>query len=654
MPTWSRANALLTISSALPTDTLIPVSLSASEAISQLFLFEVEAVSQSGIIDPNALLNQPACVTLQSGGAAVRYFHGIVQSVTALGSIRGQTTTDYQQYHLTLVPRFWFLGQTKDCRVFQNMAVTDILTRMFNDAGLSDYQLPSGGATRDYTVQFNETDLHFATRLMEQEGYFYFFNHAASSHTLVVANQNTAFTDISGATLTLRSTADPTTITGWSRPTATASGSMELMDYDPANPGTTLDNSQPTTLQTGGAGTRDEFHWPALTYDTGTVTNRAKWRMEAAEAAVSLFTGGSQFGALAPGGRFTVSDRTDTGYNATYALRSVSHQAQDDTWLNQSGASSYQNSFTCFLSTVNWRQPMVTPRPRMDGVHLALVLGPDTGAGTAPQLQSGEETHTDDLARVKIRFFWDHRGEATGSLACWARVVQPWAGNGWGAQFLPRVGTEVAVAFVDGDPDRPIVLGGVYNGTQSPIYAKSDKTKSGFRTRSSLSGGTSDFSEFTFDDKAGSELVFLHAQKDYTIEVEHDQTLTVDNCRIVTVKQDETVDIKNNQTTTIENQQTITVSSGRQATIKSGGDQLTVSSGDLTINVNSGAVKVNASDSIQLTVGSNSITINQQGVTISGGMVKISGTTSLDMNAPKASLAADATLTLKGNLMTLN
>ncbi|MGH7153751.1 MAG: type VI secretion system tip protein TssI/VgrG, partial [Acetobacteraceae bacterium] len=373
---------------------------------------------------------------------------------------------------------------------------------MFTDAGLTDYTIQPSGTAREYTAQFNESDLHFATRLMEEEGWFYFFQHSASSHELMVVNQNTAFSDL-GATLNLRGADEDQQITGWTAPTGTTRGKMTLKDYDPANPGTQLQDQQPTTLQTGGATQRDDFRWPAHTFDSGTVTNRAKWEMEAAEASVSLYHGSSRYGPLVAGGKFTITSLPSNTYDGTYLLRSVNHSASDDTWLNQSGTSSYSNSFAAFPSGVNWRQPMTTPRPRMDGIHVGLVLGP-----------SGEEIYTDDLARVKVQLFWDWRGETTADLGVWARVIQPWAGNGWGTQFIPRVGTEVAVAFVDGDPDRPIVVGGLYNGTQKPIYSQSDKTKSGLRTRSSLNGGTSDFNELTFDDNDGNELIYLQAQKD--------------------------------------------------------------------------------------------------------------------------------------------
>jgi len=282
----------------------------------------------------------------------------------------------------------------------------------------------------------------------------------------------------------------------------------------------------------------------------------------------------------------------------------------------------------------------------MDGIHTALVLGPQHGKDAQIKSQDGEEIHTDSLGRVKVRFYWDHRADATGGQAVWARVVQPWAGKGWGAQFIPRVGTEVAVAFVDADPDRPIVIGGLYNGRDSPIFSDAEKTKSGFRTRSVLKGGKSNFSEFSFDDKSGQELVFLHAEKDLTTEVEndqtttvkHDQTLTVDNCRVVTVKKDETIEITNN----------------RSVTIDQGNDSLDVKMGNLSIKADAGKIDVQAMQSITLTVGANSVKIDQQGVTINGIMVKVAGQAMAEVGSPMTKVSGDGMLTLKGGIMMLN
>jgi type VI secretion system secreted protein VgrG len=646
MPTWTRAKAAMTMTSPLGPDVLIPTSLSGQETVSQTFAYDVKVVSQNGAIDPNKLLNQPACVTLQSNGVPIRTFHGIVQSVSSQGITRGQANDEYYAYRLVLVPRLWFLSQTVDCRVFQELAVPDILTQLFNDAGLTDVSLPKSETKRPYTAQFNETDLTFATRLMEEEGYFYFFEHTAGGHKLIVANQGTAFKEIAGATMHLAGGEDATAVTDWSRPVHTARGKMKLKDYDPEKPDTLLQAETPTTLTTAGKDQRDDFRWPANSFQSATVTDRAKWEMEAAEAQASQFNGASRFGKLVPGGKFTLASRPASPHDAIYVVRMVTHHATDESWLSQGGTASYSNHFTCFPASTPWRQPIATPRPRMEGVHTALVLGPQHDKASEIKSQDGEEIHTDALGRIKVRFYWDHRAEATGGQAVWARVVQPWAGKGWGAQFIPRVGTEVAVAFIDGDPDRPIVIGGLYNGRDTPIFSDGDKTKSGFRTRSSLAGGKSNFSEFSFDDKTGKELVFLHAEKDLTTEVEndqtttvkHDQTLTVDNCRIVTVKQNETIEVTQN----------------RSVTINQGNDTLDVKMGNLSIKADAGKIDVQAMQSITLTVGGNSVKIDQQGVTINGIMVKVSGQAMADMSSPMTKVSGDGMLILKGGIMMLN
>ncbi len=658
MPTWSRDNAMMSMTSSLGADELIPISLTATEQISQPFTFELRVISQKGIINPDDLLYHPACVTLRNNADVVRYFHGIVQSVSADGEVRGKGSRDeYQAYRIVLVPKLWFLRQTTDCRVFQNLTVVDMLTKLFDEVGLTDRQFPPSGGQREYTVQFNETDLHFASRLMEEEGYFYFFEHTAGSHKLIIAKDNASFTDIADGNMTLPSGGSRHLgggggtvggwITDWSRPTGTARGKMKFKDYDPEKPDTILQNERPTKLKTGGAPNRDDFRWPAITFEQGTVKDRADREMEAAEAAVSLFEAASGFGKLVPGGKFKLETEPTKGpYDDTYVVRSVYHQASDTSWLADEGSSVYANHFTCFPSKVTWRQPMVTPRPRMEGIHTALVLGPQHGTEATIKSQDGEEIYTDDLARVKVRFYWDHRSEATGDGSVWARVIQPWAGNGWGAQFIPRVGTEVAVAFVDGDPDRPIVVGGLYNGRDKPIYSKTDKTKSGFRSRSSLKGSTSEFNEFTFDDKMGHELVYTQAQKDLTTYVKHDQTLKVDNCRIVTVKQDETVDIQNNQT--------IKVKQDHKLTVTNGNHDVAVNMGNVSLKAGLGSITDEAMQSIELKVGQSSIKVDQMGVTITGMMIKIQGQIQTQIQGTMTQVNGDAMLMLKGGITMIN
>jgi type VI secretion system secreted protein VgrG len=697
MPTWSRSTALMAMTSPLGDDVLIPISLTAYEAISQPFNFDVIAVCQNGVVDPNSLLNNPACVILQDGsGNPIRYFHGIVRSVTDQGPVRSDAdAATYELYRLILVPRLWFLGQTTDCRVHEQMSAGDMLSAMFNDAGLTDLSGPPSSVARQYTIQFNETDLHFGTRLMEEEGWYYFFQHTASAHTLVITNQNTAFTAIPNATMYIVGGADETfQLLDFDLTAVTVRGQMTLQDYEPVSPDAQLQSVQPTVLKTGGAAARDDFRWPAAvsyTNESGTdpsanasdniqqdgtvVANRAKWEMDAAEATATLYDGSCQFGGMVAGGTFTISSQPANAYDSTYAVLSVTHTAADDTWLNQSGSASYSNQFNAFLSATTWRQPIATRRPHMNGIYTGLVMGPQSSKASAIASQSGEEIYTDDMARVKVRFYWDWRAESTGSNAVWARVIQPWAGKGWGAQFIPRVGTEVAVAFVDGDPDRPIVIGGLYNGRDTPIYLSTDKNKSGLRTRSTLSGSASQFNELTFDDTASSELIFVHAEKDMFTEIENNQTLTVDNCRMVTVKKDETVAIQNNQTITVTQDRSVTVSNGNSTfdvgtgnhtvTIDKGNQSVTISKGNstfevstgnhtetidqgnYTINVNAGQMSVTAQQSLELTVGQSSIKLTPQAITISAMQITLTG-------QMKGSFDGGLELDLKGAMVKIN
>ena len=542
MSGWERARALLTVNSDLGEGVLMATALHVQEDISQPFDIRVSLVSERPDIDPDQVLHHGMTVALQHDGEPVRHFHGIVQSFATDGKVDGRDLTLYQA---RLVPRLWFLSQTSDCRIFQNKSVTDIVRAVTQDSSLPApvFRLQNPHKPREYITQYNETDLEFVTRLLQEEGAYYFFEHKDGDHDFVVADHNGAFRALPGPAFRFDSAVDDDEVlTGWRSTRGTTHGKMRLIDYDPTAPKKRLDAQQQTILGTGGAGARDVFHWPALSHDPNRVRSLARFRLEADEAAVSLRRGEGRNRALVSGCSFTLAeDPLDGAKGKKLAVRSVSHNAWDQTFLTSDGGTGYTNHFTAFPLTIPWRESFSVQRPPMLGVHAAVVIGP-----------KGTEIHTDDLGRVKVMFFWDHRKEAHPDQAVWARVVYPWAGNGWGWQSTPRVGTEVAVAFMDGDPDRPVVLGGMYNGDDKPIYTEGEKTKSGIRTRSSLSGSSSNFNELTFDDKKGSELIYTQAEKDMRTLVKHDQFLTVNHCRVKHIKVDETVTIGKNRDVTVE------------------------------------------------------------------------------------------------------
>ena len=628
MSDWQRGRALLAVTSPLGPNALMAVAMSAHEEISQPFDIRLTLVSEQSEIDPDQLLHHGVDVALQHDGESVRHFHGIVQTFTADGGVGGRGLTRYQ---MRLVPRLWFLGQTSDCRIFQKKSVPDIIRTIVQEADMPApvFRLQTPHKPRPYVTQFNETDLQFITRLLQEEGCFYFFEHQDGAHSFVVADHNAAFKPLPEGQMRFDSAVQADDVlTGWRRPRGTTHGRVQLVDYDPEAPQKQLDAQHRTVLKTGGAATRDVMHWPASSYDPGDVRALARYRLEASEAAQALMHGEGCNRTFVPGTSFTLAqDPLDGQQSGTFVLRSVAHEAHDDTVLGGGAGTGYSNSFTAFRTTVPWREPLSVSKPRMEGVHAALVIGP-----------KGTEIHTDELGRVKVMFFWDHRREAHPDQAVWARVVNPWAGNGWGWQSTPRVGTEVAVAFMDGDPDRPVVLGGVYNGNDKPIFAVAQKTRSGIRTRSTLKGAASNFNELSFDDEKGKELVYVQAERDLTVLVKHDQTLTVDHCRVVYVKQDETITIDNN----------------RSATITSGNDSLTVSKGNLTIEVSQGAIQISAMQSILLKVGETTVKLDPGGVTVNGMLLDFKAGAMLQTKAPMTQMKSDATMTVKAGLILLN
>ncbi len=602
---------------------LTPIRLDAHEQISELFRFEIEAISQDDI-DALSMLNKPACVSINHNEQPTRYFHGIV---TEFGRA-GHTDLEETRYRMVLRPQLVQADLRIDCRMFFKKTAEDIIKTILGEAGVTklSFRLYAAPPERPATAQYNETSLHFITRLMEEEGWFYFFEHASDGHTLVITSDNKGFTNLPNALLRTGMQTDAEVLTDLHEPQMLTHGKVGLRDYDPDTPNKNLKVEQNTVLRHGGTTSRAIFQWPALARDAGEARQRAKRRMEAAEAAASLVSVSGSHAGLFAGAKFRL--RNEDGSEVVHFVRGISHSAFDDSRRPDTGTVSYGNTLTALPSTIPWRQPMVTARPRMEGLHTAIVLAP-----------SGEEIWTDDQGRIKIRFLWDWREDATADNSDWIRVVQPWAGNQWGGQFLPRVDTEVAVAFMDADPDRPVVVGGLYNGNDKPIYPKDEKTKLGFRSRSVTKGGTNDFNEFTFDDKKGQERLFIHAQKDMKTEVENDQSLEVGHDRTVSVKNDETV----------------TIEHGNQSnTVKMGNQSNKVEMGNIDVKVDLGSISVEAMQSITLKVGQSTVTIDQTGVTVKGMMISIQGQVQTAVKAPMTSVTGDAMLTLKGGIMMIN
>lgn len=641
-----RSNSLLSMKLDGNADLLAPTRLKIVEELNAPYELEVTAIHAGEEPLPIAdVLQKKAAVTLRRG-TGDRVFHGLVRDYVPLGTdIRG-----YRGCILKIVPKLWALSQANDCRVFQEKTAREILETLFQESQITDFafRLTGEAPTFPYRTQFNESKLRFIQRIMEEAGWFYFFEQPAAGELVVVTDANASLADIGALP------GEGALVSGMRALHGVPRGKEHTADYDPVSPGTAIKGEQATLLKQTGALSPDSFVWPAGTDNPEEATARSKLRMQAQEAAASLLAGNSEWGALAPGHLFEVLGSDPFLPPGKYAVRSVTHQAVDESWLADGAPPQYTNSFEVFPEAVPWKQPLTTRRPRMDGLHAAIVIGTD----------SDGDIFTDDLARVKVRFFWDHRAEAAPDQAIWARVVQPWAGKGWGGQFIPRVGTEVAVAFMDGDPDRPVILGGLYNGVDTPIFTKAEKTKSGFRTKSADKGGAQDFSEFSFDDKKGEELLFIHAQKNFKIEVENDLDLKVDNCRIVNVKVDDSTTIKGKQDVTVKGDRTLVVEQGAykvnvktgdySEAVDTGNYKMDVKLGGYTVKTAAGAVTIEAMQSITLKVGSNTVEISQQGVTVKGVMLTLKADAMAEVASPMTTVKGDGMLTLKGGITMIN
>jgi type VI secretion system secreted protein VgrG len=626
--TQGQGKRLLSLQTDLGAGVLDPVSFHAEESLGMPYTVTVEAVSSRASIDPDAILYKTACLKITHGTAQPRILHGLVRSFAATGS----PVRDSFSYTLTFVPRLWFMGQTSDCRIFCNKSIADIISTICGDSGQAiDVKVFGDKPQKPYVTQYNETDLTFLSRLAEEAGYFFYFTHEEGNHTLVLTNQNQGFPQGAKPAMTVTQQGGGTNVlTAWHRIGSTAHGKFHVRDYDAVHPATLPEDQQQTTLKTAGALSRDVFEWPALSLTQAEAAGRTRIKLGAAEAEAGLIEALGANPLLSPGSRFTVTqDPFDASRNVDYIVRSISSSGHDHSWVAGGRSADYGNRIVAFKAATAWREKVVTPRPTMSGIHSAVVLG-----------NAGEEIHADEYGRVKVRFFWDHRQDATADSACWVRVIQPWAGNTWGWQHLPRVGTEVAVAFLDGDPDRPVIIGGLYNGDMMPVFPiPSEQTKSGFRSRSTTQGSGATFSELSFDDNKGQEKVFLHAEKDMTVEIEHDQSVTIDNSLTVTVK--------NGRTTTVKAQ-------GDSLTVEKGGITITASADDIAMKAGQGSIQVQAMKSIQLKVGDNTITVDNQGVTVSAMQIKLQGQSMVQVKGPMTQVNADGMLVLKGGVMTLN
>ncbi|MGD8277599.1 MAG: type VI secretion system tip protein TssI/VgrG [Gemmatimonadota bacterium] len=676
MPSYSQANRPIKVKTALGPDDLLLTGFRGNEAVSRPFGFQLDMMSENTAIDPNAVLRESACVTVKLKDGSERKIHGIVNRFVQLG-ISG----DLAFYRADIVPWLWFLSLSRDCRIFQEMSVLEIIEKVFKDLGFTDFKKKCTRSypKREYCVQYRETHLDFVSRLMEDEGIFYFFEHSDSKHTLVLADGNNAFAPYPGnpvARFGLHQHGRDDMLTRVEREDSVYVGKVTLRDYDPLQPSLTLKNSM------SGDGEEEVYDYQPVIYTQMSEGDRyARLQLEAEESLRAVIRGEGLCKYFQSGCTFSLEDHYRADMNREYALLSVEHSASAGDFRSwDGGAFDYRIRFSAIPSDVVYRPQRRTPRPFVRGSQTAVVVG-----------KSGEEIWTDKHGRVKIQFHWDHEGKKNENSSCWVRVSSAWAGKAWGAVHIPRIGQEVVVDFLEGDPDRPLVTGRVYNAEQTPPYSlPANQTQSGIKSRSSKGGGTDNFNEIRMEDKKGSELLYIHAEKDKQVMVEndrteevgHDETITIGNDRTEEVGNNEAVEIKGKRnvkvgkdhTEDVKGKETLTVTGARKRQVKNS-ETVKISSSRASKIGTSDTLKVGtnltikAGVSITLKVGGNSIKIDNMGITIKGtmiklqanaiaemkgAMVKVQGDGMLQAKAPMSQVNGDGILMLKGGLTMIN
>jgi type VI secretion system secreted protein VgrG len=604
---YTQTGYTFTITTPLGDDMLLLEAFEGEEQISGLFEFRVDMDSEHGDLDFTQVVGQSVTITGADKDGSQRNFNGIVARMVQSGL----------SYHFEVRPKLWELTLASDNRIFQAKSVPDIVKQVLQEQGVTDVKdaLTGSYEARDYCVQYRETCFDFISRLMEEEGIFYFFQHEAGKHTLVLADDASAFSACPNLSTvafkpeSAKAWEEQDLVVALSLEQSVVTGKYQADDFNFETPTTQL-----LSTTTGSGSSLQIYEYPGLyqTKDTGDAYG--KKRLDGMEVPARLVSGESTCRAFAAGYTFTLTGHPRSDANDTYVLRRITHAG---------GRRQYRNSFLAFPSSATFRPPRVTPKPRIAGTQTALVVG-----------KSGEEIWTDKYGRIKVQFHWDQLGQNDENSSCWIRVAQGWAGKNWGAIFLPRIGQEVVVSFLEGDPDRPLVTGSVYNGQQPVPYTLPDEqTKS--TVKSSSSKGGNGFNEIRFEDKADSEEIYIHAQKDMKIDVLNDQTTTITNNRTVSIA---------------EKDDTLTVSKGNRAvTVSQGNESLTVSQGDRSIAVSQGKETHSVQSTRAVTVTGNETHTNNADFTqtVSGNYtLKVTGSLTIEATGD-LTLKTDGSLTVQ-------
>ncbi len=701
MPSYTQDYRRIAVETPLGKDAVLLAAFAGREEISRLFRFELDLFTELDAIAPKDLIGKNVTIVYRRSSDEERFFNGFVSRITYRG-----VTDRFNLYSAQVVPWLWFLTRMADCRIFQNKSVKEILEAVFADAGFTDYEtkdLKNNYGKREYCVQYRETAFNFVSRLMEEEGIFYFFRHENGKHTMVLADQKQVYKDAPEKEVQMLATkgalSDSDHILSWEHGYEFRPGKWAHTDYNFETPSTSLVTNAKTVVDLENIANFEMYDYPGNYLKKADGESLVKIRMQEEETPYDVVSATSVCSTFSPGLKFTLKDHQAASEEGkSFAITAIEHRCSVAEGYSNAGqdasAGDYRNSFTCIPDAVTFRPARVTPKPVIHGSQTAFVVGPD-----------GEEIFPDKYGRVKVQFHWDRDGKKDEKSSCFVRVSQPWAGKNWGFLALPRVGHEVVVSFLEGDPDRPLITGSVYNAENMPPYKLPDnKTMS--TVKSSSSKGSEGFNEIRFEDKKGEEQIFIHGEKQLDIRIKKDAYEWIGNDRHLIVKnnQIEHVEVDRQEIVDRDHQEKIgrdrhTTIEGKEAkeitktlSLKVTGDvaeefaanhseqvtndyylkadniviegmtNVTIKVGQSYIAIESGGIKIGTTGTIDTESTGKTTIKGTGGVEISGATVDIKADTTLtakggasaELSGPKVDVKADAMATVKGAIVMIN
>lgn len=532
---FTQRSRFAQVSSPLGPDALLLRDFSGNDELGRLFEYDLQLVSSDANLDFNQLLGKPLCVSIQLPDGGQRHFHGLVARCG-----QGIDVGQFAAYQVTLRPWLWLLSRTSDCRIFQHQSVPQIIKQVFRDLGFSDFEDALSRSYREweYCVQYRETSLDFVSRLMEKEGIYYYFRHEKDRHVLVLADAYGAHRTPAGYAQVPYYPPDGQHrerdhLNDWRLAQQVQPGSLELNDYDFQRPAARMDvrSAHPRPHS---AGDYALYDYPGAYVQSEHGEQYARNRIDALQSLHERIEFSGNARGLASGDLFSLTGFSRADQNREYLIVGASYRVtQESLETGGGGGGQYQCNLTCIDAQQTFRPLELTRKPSVRGPQTARVVGP-----------GGEEIFTDQFGRVKVHFHWDRHDQSNENSSCWIRVSQAWAGKNWGSVQIPRIGQEVIVSFLEGDPDQPIITGRVYNADQAvPYDLPANATQSGIKSRSSKGGTPANFNEIRMEDKKGAEQLYIHAERNQDIVVEVDESHSVGHNRTKNIGNDENVRI---------------------------------------------------------------------------------------------------------------